>query len=141
MHSDPSYTINSLKAKSLFPIRTIELLHKTNSKCFLFHSMICAYSTNLWFTEESEKTEKKKMKCRLVCLSLSFYIINFNINWLMKESNMRQCHIFFPLNTVHGVLRARTLRWFVITFSSGPHFVRTLHHDPSVLGSPTWHGS
>ena len=27
------------------------------------------------------------------------------------------------------------------TFSSEAHFVRTLHHDPSVLGGPTWHGS
>ena len=31
----------------------------------------------------------------------------------------------------HGVLKARTLKWVVILFSSGPHFVRTLHHDPS----------
>ena len=29
---------------------------------------------------------------------------------------------------------------FAIPFSSGPHFARTLHHDPSVLGGPTWHG-
>ena len=29
---------------------------------------------------------------------------------------------------------------FAIPFSSGSHFVRTLHHDPSVLGGPTWHG-
>ena len=33
------------------------------------------------------------------------------------------------------------LKWFVIPFSSGLHFVRTLHHDPSVLGGPTRHGS
>ena len=26
-------------------------------------------------------------------------------------------------------------------FSSEAHFVRTLHHDPSILGGPTWHGS
>ena len=39
------------------------------------------------------------------------------------------------VNTVHGVLKARILKWFVIAFSSGPHFVRTLHHDPSVFGS------
>ena len=24
---------------------------------------------------------------------------------------------------------------------SGPHFVRTLHHDPPILAGPTWHGS
>ena len=52
-----------------------------------------------------------------------------------------QCPIFLLFHTVHGVLKARILKWFAISFSSGPHFVRTLHHDPSVLGGPTWHGS
>ena len=35
-------------------------------------------------------------------------------------------------HTVHGVLEAGILKWFAIPFSSGPHFVRPLHHDPSV---------
>ena len=52
-----------------------------------------------------------------------------------------QCPIFLPFHTVHGVLKARILRWFAIPFSSGPHFVRNLHHDPSILGGPTLHGS
>ena len=43
--------------------------------------------------------------------------------------------------TVHGVLKARILKSFAIPFSSGPCFVRTLHHDLSVLGGPTQHGS
>ena len=47
---------------------------------------------------------------------------------------------FLPFHTVHVVLMARILKWFVIPFSSGPHSVRPLHHDPSVLGDPTWHG-
>ena len=51
-----------------------------------------------------------------------------------------QCPIFLPFHTVHGVLKARILKWFAIPFSSGPHFVRTLHDDPSVLDGPTWHG-
>ena len=37
-------------------------------------------------------------------------------------------------HTVHGVLKARILKWFDILFSSGLCFVRTLHYDPSVLG-------
>ena len=49
--------------------------------------------------------------------------------------------IFLPFHTVHGVLKARILKWFAIPFSSGPHFVRTLHHDLFVLGGPTRHGS
>ena len=61
--------------------------------------------------------------------------------------------LIFPWNilhvwashTVHGVLKVRVLKatilnWFAIPFSSG-HFVRTLHHDPSVLSGPTWHDS
>ena len=32
-------------------------------------------------------------------------------------------------------------KWLATPFSSGPRFVRTLHHDPSVLGGPTRHGS
>ena len=49
-------------------------------------------------------------------------------------------YLFLPFHTVHGVLKARILKWFAIPFSSGPHSVRTLHHDPPVLGGPTWHG-
>ena len=52
-----------------------------------------------------------------------------------------QCPIYLPFYTVHGIFKARILKWFAIPFSSRPHFVRTLHHDLSVLGSPTRHGS
>ena len=52
-----------------------------------------------------------------------------------------QCHILLPFHTVHRVLKARMLKWFAIAFSGGPCFVRTLHHDPSILGGPTWVGS
>ena len=52
-----------------------------------------------------------------------------------------QCPIFFPFHTVHGVLKARILKWFAIPFSSGPRFVRTLHNDVFILGGPTRHGS
>ena len=41
-----------------------------------------------------------------------------------------------PFHTVHGVLKARILKWLAIPFSSGPHSVRLLHHDPPVLGCP-----
>ena len=32
-------------------------------------------------------------------------------------------------HTVHGVLKARILKWFAIPFSSGPHSIRPLLHD------------
>ena len=43
---------------------------------------------------------------------------------------------FLPFHTVHGVLKARMLKWLAIPFSSGPHSVRPLHHDPPVLICP-----
>ena len=52
-----------------------------------------------------------------------------------------QCPVFLPFHAVCGVLKARILKWFAIPFSSGPHFVRTVHQDPSVLGGPIQHGS
>ena len=51
-----------------------------------------------------------------------------------------QYPIILAFHTVLGVLKARILKWFAIPFSSGPHSVRPLHHDPSVLGGPTRHG-
>ena len=38
-----------------------------------------------------------------------------------------KCYISLPFHTVHGVLKARMLKWFFISFSSGLHFVITLH--------------
>ena len=51
------------------------------------------------------------------------------------------CQIFLPFHAIHGVLKARILKWFAIPISSGPHFVRTLHHVLSILGSPARHSS
>ena len=38
-----------------------------------------------------------------------------------------QCPIFLPFHTVHGVLKARILKWVAMLFSSAPCFVRTLY--------------
>ena len=58
---------------------------------------------------------------------------------LHMNGNEQSLVSVFP--TVHGVLKVRMQKWFAIPFSSGPGFVRTLCHDPSVLRGPTWHGS
>ena len=44
--------------------------------------------------------------------------------------------IILPFHTVHGVLKARILKWLAIPFSRRPHSVRCLHHDPPILGCP-----
>ena len=46
--------------------------------------------------------------------------------------------VSLPGSPVPGIVQARTLKWFAIPFSSGPHFVGTLNHDPSILGGSTW---
>ena len=51
-----------------------------------------------------------------------------------------QYPIILPFHTVHRVLEARILKCFAIPFSNGPHSVWPLHHDPPILGGPTWHG-
>ena len=47
-----------------------------------------------------------------------------------------QCPIFLPFHTVHGVLKARILKWFTIPFSSGPHFCQISPPWPTHLGWP-----
>ena len=51
-----------------------------------------------------------------------------------------QCPILLPFHSVQGVLKARILKWFASSTSSGPHSFTPLHHYPSVLVVPTWHG-
>ena len=52
-----------------------------------------------------------------------------------------QCHLVLPFHIVHMVLVARILAWFAIPSSSKPHFVRTLHYGPFILGGIAWHSS
>ena len=44
-------------------------------------------------------------------------------------------HTFLPFHTVHGVLKARILKWFAIPFSSGPCLVKHLTKDGETLYS------
>ena len=85
----------------------------------------------------------------LLLLWPHFFILSGVISLLISSSILGtyqpmefifQCPIFLPFLTVHGVLKARILKWFAIPFSRGPHSVRPLHHDPPVLGGPTQHG-
>ena len=53
---------------------------------------------------------------------LSILLINNLINLFMSQLQYK------PFHTVHGVLKARILKWFAIPFSSGPCFVRPRHY-------------
>ena len=46
---------------------------------------------------------------------------------------------FLPVHSVHGVLKARIMKWFSIPFSSGPHSVRPLHHARLSWVAPNLH--
>ena len=57
--------------------------------------------------------------------------------WTCSNLRGSSSSIFSPFHTVHGILQARIQEWFAISSFSGPHFVRTLHCDMSILGGPT----
>ena len=76
--------------------------------------------------------------------SISSFFLELFLHWSPVAYCTCGVHLsvsyLFVFHTVHGILKARMLNWFAISFSSEPHFVRTLHHDSSVLGGLTQHG-
>ena len=77
--------------------------------------------------------------CLFILSAVSSLLISSSTCWPGKF--FFQCPILWPFHTVHGVLKAIILKWFAIPFSSGPHLVRALLLDLSMLGGPTLHGS
>ena len=81
--------------------------------------------------------------------SVSSFFLKLYLHWspvaYWAPTDLGEVHLsvsyIFTFSYCSWVLQARILKWFAISFSSGPCFVRTLHHDPSILGGPTWHGS
>ena len=61
-------------------------------------------------------------------------ILSFFLGTYWPGGFLFQYPIILPFHTVHGVLKARIMKWFAIRLSSGPHSVRPLHHDLSILG-------
>ena len=88
-----------------------------------------------------------KTGCCFCFASVSSLFLEFILHsipvayWAPTDLRTSSFSVFLPFHTVHGVLKARMLKWFDIPFSSGPHFVRILHLDQSILGGPTGHGS
>ena len=74
-------------------------------------------------------------------LELFLYSYNSILGTYWPGEFIFQCHTFLPFHTVHGVLKARILKWFAIPFFSRPCFVRTLQNDLFVLGGPIRLGS
>ena len=79
--------------------------------------------------------------CLFILSGVIFLLFSSNIlGTYLPGEFIFQCHFFLPFHSVHGVLKAGILKWFAISFSNGPCFVRALHHDLSILGGPTQHG-
>ena len=80
------------------------------------------------------------LKCCIFNFTFELFIIAlWNKNWIctvpLPSVDLLNSLItmFLTFHTVHGVLRAKILKWFAIPFSRGPRFVRTLRHDPVAL--------
>ena len=72
----------------------------------------------------------------LFLLWLHLFILTSSILGTYQPGEFNfQCPIFFSfLYCSWGFQGKNTEMGFVIPFSSGPHFVRTLHHEPSFFG-------
>ena len=78
----------------------------------------------------------------LFSLWLSLFILSGAISPLFSSSILGtylpgefifQCHIFLPFHTVHGVLRARMLKWFAV-----PSPVDHILSERSTMTHPSW---
>ena len=105
------------------PMQYCSLQHQTTSITSRIHSwaLFCFGSISLLFLEQFFHSSPVSHWPPTGLGSSSFSVISF-----------------LPSHTVFGVLKARILKWLAIFFSTGPRFVRTLHHDPSILDGPTW---
>ena len=117
---------------------------------FLSSILWCPNLTSLswWRRRTSLKTVTFATGCCFCFGSIPLFFLELFLHWspvvFWAPTDLGkflfQYPIILPFHTVHGVLKARMLKWFAIPFSSGPHSVRRLHHDPPILGGPTWHG-
>ena len=114
----------------------------SSTKYYRFLCNIALYIIGLYFHHQSHPQVVAVFALAPSLYSFwSYFFTNLqqHIGHLPTWGVHHYCPIFLPFHTVHGILKERTLKQFAIPFSSGPHFARTLQHDPSVLGSPTQH--
>ena len=125
---------------------TTEWLNWTELMDLTFHP----YAILFFTTSEFSSVTSHILNWVLFLLWLRLFILSGVISPLISSIILGtyrpgefifQCPVFLPFHTIHGVLKARIPKWFYIPSSTGPHFVRTLHYDPSILGGLTWRGS
>ena len=127
----------------------ISYLTTSNLPWFMDLTLLTSYAKLFFTTSVFTFMTRHIHNWVLFSLWLSLFILSWTISPLFSTSILGtyspgefifQCHIFLPFHTVHVVLKAWIQKWLAIAISSGPSFVRTLHHDPSILCGPKWHG-
>ena len=94
----------------------------------------CSYSIGLCFHHKAHPNWASFLLWHSLfilsgAISLLFPSNIFNTYWSWWL--IFQFPILLLFHTVHGVLKARMLKWFAVPFPSEPCFVRTLHHELS----------
>ena len=89
----------------------------------------CSYAILLFTALDFTSITSHTHSWMLLLLWLRLFILSGVISPLFSRSTLStyrpgefifQCAMFFSFHTVHGVLKARILKWFAIPFSSGP---------------------
>ena len=83
---------------------------------------------------------KSTARCCLCFGSISSFFLELFLHfstvafWVPTNLGSSSLLYLFAFSYCSWGSQARILKWFAISFSRGPHFVRILHHDPSTLG-------
>ena len=146
---DLSFSVHGISQRSILMWAAVSF---SRASCALGRSLnlnqpALSDKTELWVSHECPPTSDPPQKHTFSALKNSLHASHprsRDFPWLRHQSFSLISYISYIFHighTVLGVLKARILKWFAIPFSSGPRFVRTLHHDLSVLGGRTQHGS
>ena len=103
-------------------------------------SVVSFYLFILFMGSQGKNTEVVCHSLTFFFFFLVFYFLNFKIfNSYMSSQTWTTLPPPSPWH-LSGSSPCTSPK-HAFPFSRGPHSVRTLHHDPSVLGGLTWHGS
>ena len=99
---------------------------------------IVLYSIGLYFHHQSHQQLDAVFALALSLHSFWSYFCT-DLQWHIGHILTWVIHLsfFLSFHTVCEVLNAKILKWYAIPFSSGSYFVRTLHHDTSILSGLT----
>ena len=104
----------------------------------------CSYSIGLYFHHQSHPQLGTVFGLAPALHSFCTYfstLLRLHIGHLPTWGVHFSVAFLFAFSYCSWGSQGKNVEVVCIPFSSGPRFVRTLHHDPSILGGPTRHGS